>query len=323
MISWDRLKKLVDSASGDTMARFTLPRVVYEIEPSFVLSARLDGRSKQLRRLAVRELEPHTLEPLAHRPNVVNAENLRVALRDLAQTVGNGNGPSGLLLPDGAVRVAILDFETLPENRKDAESLVRWRMRENLPAAPDETRLSYQVLSKESRRVELLVVAVRTAVLTEYEQILEPMNGGLALVLPATIAVLPLVPAGNGGGELLLHLCAGWMTAVVLHENRAKLWRCSELPFESPDDLARTAAVEAARVSESARDHLHIETERVWLAERPLSSPGLEDEISRTLSKEVVRLQPPGATGRALSETEHPVFENFGAAVAGLVLNVS
>jgi hypothetical protein len=320
-MSWNGLKKLAGSANGGSTARFVLPRVIYEIEPGFVLAARVDGRARQLRRLAVRELEPHTLEPFAHRSNIANADNLRVTLRGLSQTVGNGNGSSGLLIPDGAVRVAILDFETLPENRKDAESLVRWRMRENLPATPEEARLSYQVLKKESRRVELLVVAVRTVVLAEYEQILEPMNGRLSLVLPATMAVLPLLPAGRGAGELLLHVCAGWMTAVVLQENRARLWRSSELRFESPHDFDRAVAEEAARVSESARDHLQIETNRVWLAQRPLSAPGLEDEIRRTLAKEVVRLAPQGGMGSALSEAERPIFENFGASVAGLVCN--
>lgn len=320
---WDGLRKFVDSASGESPARFVLPRVVYEIEPDFVLGARLDGRSRQLRCLAVRELAPHSLEPFAHRPNIANPENLREALRGVAHTVGNDSGSFGLLIPDGAVRVTILDFETLPENRKDAESLMRWRMRENPPLGLEDARLSYQILRKEPQRVELLVMAARQAVLAEYEQLLEPMNEGLSLVLPATMALLPLLPSGNGAGELLLHLCGGWLTAVVLDENRPKLWRCSELRFDSPQDLTRAAAVEAARVSESARDHLQIETEKIWLAERPMAAAGLEEEIGRTLSKEVARLAPQSGTARALSEAERPVFENFGTAFAGLMSNVS
>jgi hypothetical protein len=312
-----------ESSSHGSTARFVLPRIVYEIAPGFVLGARLDARSRQVRRLAVRELAADSVEPFAHRPNLTNTGDLREALRGVAQTVGNGNGSCGLLIPDGAVRVAVLDFETLPENRKDREALVRWRMRENLPAAPEEARLSLQVLSKDAGHVEMLVVAVRTSVLAEYEQALEPMNGGLSLVLPATLAILPLLPGEGHNGELLLHVCAGWMTSVVLHEDRVKMWKCSELRAESAGEVARTAAIEAARVSESARDHLRIETGEVWLLARPMATAGLSEEISRTLAKEVYPLEPQSSTGKALSQAEQPIFENFGASVAGLIANAS
>ena len=310
------------SSDGGT-AKFVLPRVVYEIEPGFVAGARLDPRSRQLRRLAVRELPPHTVEPFAHRANVENGDDLRLALRNVAQVVGDGGGSRGLLIPDGAVRVAILNFETLPENRKDAETLVRWRMRENLPAEPEESRISYQVLRKDPRGIELLVVAVRRTVLEDYEKILEPMNGGLSLLLPATLALLPLIPTGSGVGEILLHICGGWITTVVLDENRVRMWRCADGKAESPEQVARTAAVEAARVSESARDHLQIETGKIWLLERPLSTAGLEEEMSRLLAKDVVRLTPARTAAVALSEAEHTIYENFGGAFAGLISNVS
>jgi hypothetical protein len=299
-------------------ARFVLPRVVYEIAPGFVVGARLDGRSHQVRRLAVREIAADSVEPFAHRSNVANAEDLRAALESVAQTVGNGNGSCGLLIPDGAVRVAVLDFETLPDNRKDTEALVRWRMRDNLPQEPEAARLSLQVLSRESNRVELLVAAVRTAVLADYEQVMDIGNGGLTLVLPATMALLPLVPEEAGGGGLLLHLCGGWLTAVVLENGRVRMWRSLGLQADSSHGFAKSATVEAARVCESARDHLQIRTEKIWLAERPLSIEGLDEEISRSLEQEVVRLSPQSAMGRALSESEHPAFENFAAALAGL-----
>ncbi len=322
MIGSESMKSHKSSAHGST-AKFVLPRVVYEIEPGFVVGARLDARSRQLCRLAVRELPAHTVEPFAHRANVENADALRVALRSVAQVVGDGNTSRGLLIPDGAVRVAVLDFETVPENRKDAEALIRWRMRENLPSAPDEARISYQVLRKEPQHVEVLVVAIRTSVLADYEQILEPMNGGLSLVLPATMGLLPLIPAGSGVGELLLHICGGWMTTVVLHENRVRMWRCSDGRVESASELARSAAVEAARVSESARDRLQIETDKVWIVERPLATAGLEEEMSRTLSKDVVRLTPLSSAAGALAESERPIFENFGGTLAGLISNLS
>ncbi len=309
-------------ASG-LAARFVLPRVVYEIEPGFVMAARLDGRSRQLRRLAVRQLEPHSVEPFAHRSNLSNTEDLRAALESLSQTVGNGGGSTGLLVPDGSARVVILDFETLPANRKESEALVLWKMRENLPAPPEEVRLSCQVLESGPKGVLVLAVAMKAAVLAEYEQVLEPVNGGMALILPASMALLPLVPVGDGGGELVLHLCAGWITALVLHGNRLRSWRCSEVRADSPEAFGRAVASEAARVMESARDHLGIQIQNVRLLERPRETMNLETEVAGMLAREVSPLPAQSQAARALSEAERGAFENFGMVLAGLVQNAA
>lgn len=320
-MGWDIFKKRAGLAGGGRLVRFVLPRVVYEIEPGYVVGARLDGRSRQLRRLSVRELPAGGVEPAPHRANVLRLAEVRAALRGLAPIVGNGNGSCGLLIPDAAVRVGIVGFETLPEDRADADALVRWRMRENLPAPPEDVRLSWQILRREPRSVELLVVAVKDTVLAEYEQLLEPVNGSLALVLPATMALLPLLPE-HDAAQMLLHICAGWMTAVAVEGDRTRLWRTVELRAAGAGELTRQVAFEAARIVESARDNRRIEIERVLLAERPQSLAGLEDEIGRAIAREVVRLAPDAAMGRKLSEAEQPVYENFGAAVAGLVANV-
>ena len=306
--------------AGGFPARFALPKVVYEIEPGFAMAARLDGRARQLRRLAVRQLEPRTIEPYAHRSNISNGGDLRTALESLGQTVGNSNGATGLLIPDGAVRVALLDFETLPASRKEAEALVLWKMKENLPAAPEEVRLSCQVLRSGPKRVQVLAVTVKSTVLAEYEQAMEPMNGGMSLILPATMSLLPLVPAGSGG-TLLLHVCAGWMTAAVVDDDLLRGWRCSEVRAGSPEDFAKSAALEAGRVFESARDHMRVEIERVLMVERPRTTPGLDTAIADGVGMEISPLAASVPAARGLSDSERTVFENFGTVMAGLVQN--
>jgi hypothetical protein len=101
------------------------------------------------------------------------------------------------------------------------------------------------------------------------------------------------------------------------------MWRCSDGRVESASELARSTAVEAARVAESARDHLQVETDKVWIVERPMATAGLEEEMSRMLSKDVVRLTPLSSSAGALAESERPIFENFGGTLAGLISNLS
>jgi hypothetical protein len=321
---WDVIKKRILGARGHGMARFTLPAVVFEIEPGFVSGARLEGSARQGRRvgcMGVQELAPHSLVPHPSRPNVANQEEIRRAIQEVAGAVGNGTSRVGLVVPDGAVRVAVLSFETLPDDPKDAEALVRWRMKERLPYAPEEARVSFQVLSREPGQVEVLAVAARNSVLFEYEAALEPIDGGPVLTLPATLALLPLLPEGETGGQLLLHVHSHYVTAVVVAGSRPRLWRTRELDLATGEDPAKAVACEAARILASARDHLKTDLERAWLCARPALSPETVSAVAGAISRDVEVLTPRPDLGAALPSEERTLFEQFGATVAGLLAN--
>lgn len=320
-MSWKAFDKLVQGARGGSVAKFALPAVVLEVQPYFVAGARLEGRGHVLKRMEVREFEAPALQPAVQRSNLTDGEGLRAALRDVEESLGARNGSFGLLLPDGAVRVSFLNFETLPADPRQAQALVEWRMRENLPWAPEETRLAYQELRRDEKGVELLVTAAKASVLGEYEELRESSNGGARLLLPVTLALLPLLSAADAGAELLVHVCSGWMTSVVLDGGELRVWRSGPLEGDNPEALAGEVAAEAGRIAASARDRQNLQVERVWLCERPPALGDLQEALSRTVEAEVLQLEPAGALGTALAGPERALFERYGAAVAGLLSN--
>jgi len=143
--------------------------------------------------VGLRELEPQTLDALPIEPNISNVNDLRLALRGVADVIGNGTGKLGLLLPDGSVRVVILTFDALPDDAEEAETLLRWRMKENLSYPLEEAKLSYQILWKDPGSVGVMAVAAKASLLAEYEGALGLKDGGPELILPATLALLPLL----------------------------------------------------------------------------------------------------------------------------------
>lgn len=329
-MNWNQLKAKLRPAVPKRTARFTLPTTIVEIQPDFVAGARLAAKIKgsqrprpRLRSIGVAGLEPQTLSPLPDRPNVRQGGELRRALQAVAGVIRNGNGRSGLLVPDGMVRVSILSFETLPAAPREADTLIRWRMRENLPFPPEEARLSYQVMCPEPQRLEVLAVAAKGEVLAEYETAIEQINGGSALILPATLALLPLLPE-EAGAQLLIHVCSGWITNAVVAGGRLRYWRNRRLGSLSeltPDQTSREAASEVARALASSCDRFQIEVERVWLCARPPMVPDLEAELARALSREVSLLAPNSDFGEALPDDERILFKRFGAPMAGLLSN--
>jgi hypothetical protein len=319
-MNWGTLKERLLSKRVRRTGSFLLPSVVLDIQPGFVAGARLDRSSRQVRQVAVRRLEPGALEPLAGRPNLTKREVVRRAIREVLETVGNGSDWLGILLPDPSVRVAILRFETLPDNRAEAESLVRWKMGGILPFPPEEARVSYQVLSKGDQSVELLAMGMRNSVVAEYEAVLENARAGPILVLPATAALLPLLPAGGHGSQVLVHVCSGSLTTVVMAGGSIGFWRNRQLEGDSGGGDGEVVR-EIERVVATCRDHLKSEIESLWIHIRPAADSSLDKEIGEATGQRVQRLTTSPALLEALAPEEKQFVERFGMPFAGLLAN--
>ena len=320
-MGWEALKKRLSSGRHGSLAAFMLPSVVLELEPGFVAGARLDRSSHQVRSMEVREVEAGALVPLPNRPNVTNEAAVRSAVNQVVEKVGNGSGRLGLLLPDPSVRVATLVFETLPGGRHEAEALVRWKMRTVLPYPPEEARISFQVLGREANSVEVLALAVRQSVLAEYEAALAGVNGGASLVLPATMALLPLLPDPAEGGQLLVHVCAGSTTTVVVVGGRVRFWRNRWMGQMPPEETWKEVNEEVARVLANCSDHLQLEIRQIFVCVRPPVAEEQLAKLGRVLGREVLPLEGSPAPAAHLPDPERELFKCYGMTAAGLVAN--
>ncbi len=320
-MSWQSWKKRLGLEEQARPAHFRVPVVALEFEPGFVAGARLDAAARRVERVGVRELEAGALAPSPHKPNVTNEAALRRTIAEVTGLVGHGSERLGLLIPDVSVRVALLQFETLPENWREAEALVRWRMREFLSFAPEEARVSYQVLLKQPGLVEILGLAVRSSVLAEYEAALEGSNGGPVLVLPASVALLPLLPE-DSAGQLLMHRCPGSLTTIVVALNRVRYWRTRALEdgaAEGGEEISR----EAARVLATCQDHLNLSVQNVWFCARPPETAEMKEALAKALGREIRPLPGTQAPATAMAAAEREVFQHFGLPFAGLAANLN
>jgi type IV pilus assembly protein PilM len=320
-MDWAGMKKRLGWGGASRSARFVLPTVALELQPGFVAGARLDGSGQRIRAIRVRELEPGALTPFANRANLSEAAAVRGIVAEVAEAVGNGGGRLGLVLPDASMRVAVLTFETLPERVREAEALVRWRMREVMPFDPAQARVCYEVLSRAKGSVEVLALGASTALLTEYEGVLEGINGGAALILPATLALLPLLSGDRPGGQLLLHVCGGSVTSAVVANDRLRFWRNRVLAPGTDEQQRGEIAREAGRVLATCRDHMKLEVTDILLCVRPLALAELTREISRELGREVQSLTSGSIHLEVLPPGDQDLIKRFGLTFAGLLAN--
>jgi len=150
---------------------------------------------------------------------------------------------TGLVIPDYAARMAILDFEGFPAKADDQTTLLRFRLRKSVPFPIDEAQLAYAVQVEQAGRVEVLVVAIARPILAEYERIFVDAGYRLGLVQPSSLAALRLCDHGESGLTLLVKAARSTLSVILIDRGRVRLVR--SLDFSGEENEWQRPGVEA------------------------------------------------------------------------------
>jgi type IV pilus assembly protein PilM len=165
-------------------------------------------------------------------PNMLKPQLYRDALPRIAETTRAKPGTAALAIPDYATRMAILDFEQFPANETEAMALLRFRLRKSVPFHIEEAQVSYAVQLAEPKRTEVLAVAIARPILEEYEGMLVEAGYRVGLVVPSTIAALPLCNAAQKGITLFAKSTGSTVAVLLIEQGRVRLVRSLDLTSE-------------------------------------------------------------------------------------------
>jgi hypothetical protein len=243
--SQPRLRRALDWLSR-TLVEPPLPLVAVEVRPRAVAAVRLarGATGLSLAAAAAVDLQPGVIEPSLSKPNVLDPDALRTALRAVLERAGAlSPGSASLVLPDPAVRLTLVSAEGLKGlrgRRSEVEETVRFRLHKALPADFDvrTARLAWRAVSPE----ELLVAVASDDVVRSYEESLAGLGLHAGLVEPAGLALATLGEAADEGAEqLLVNWDHGYVSFQVFRGGRPILLRT--LPREDGKEaVARHAA---------------------------------------------------------------------------------
>ncbi|HEX4322631.1 MAG TPA: hypothetical protein VHZ52_17080 [Acidobacteriaceae bacterium] len=188
--------------------------------------------------------------------NVFDHPAVSSAIRSALGQVSPRTKSVTVVVPDAAVRVFVLDFDTLPAKQDEAVPVLRFRLRKSVPFDVEHAGISYQVLSEGSARTEtqwkVLAAIMPGPVLAEYESVVRSAGYEPGAVLPVSLAVLAALE--NQEAVLAVHLSAGTLTTSIVSGNDILLYRTVELPAAGGADgldvqkgeIQRSIAVAAA-----------------------------------------------------------------------------
>ena len=172
------------------------PRLACEIAPDRVIAARAADSGDVLELCSTTEIAPGCVLPDLTETNVRERNAVVNAVRESLTNVGGRSHDVVAILPDAAVRVVLLDFETLPSDRAEADSVLRFRLRKSLPFDVDKAMLSYHAQVAQSG-IRLVAAVALNSVVKDYEGVFLDAGFSPGVVLPSTLAALDAAPASK------------------------------------------------------------------------------------------------------------------------------
>jgi type IV pilus assembly protein PilM len=232
------------------------PAAALEISPEAVVAAATPAAG-QAAVYAAEMLPPLTVMP-GLEANLGDSENgparVSAAIRAALGAVEPRVKSVTVVVPDAAVRVFVLDFDTLPARQDEALPVLRFRLRKSVPFDVEEAGISYQVLSEGSPREgtqwKVLAAVMPGPVLDEYEAAVRGAGYEPGVVMPASLAVLAGLSASDSQEAVLaVNLSAQSLTTTIVAANDMLLYRTVELPADPEEyraEVQRSIAVAGA-----------------------------------------------------------------------------
>jgi len=207
--------------------------------PEFAFEVASDGitvsRTRPPAAVQRAALPEGVIVPSPVKDNILNPAAFAEAVAKLVPAAA-GRRTAALILPDNAMRVAVLDFETLPDKEEDRLALIRFRLKKTLPFDVDGAALSCHVQPGNK-----VVAAVTPAdIIARYEAPFRAAGLYPGLVTCSSLAMLELLPAT--GSLLVAHRAPGALTVLALRDGILILARLLELGEEASDPLEEISA---------------------------------------------------------------------------------
>ena len=272
------------------------PGLACEIAADRVLAGRAADKGRLVEMSAARELAPGTVVPDLMESNIRDSSAVREAIESTLGSVGGRGGDVIAILPDTAVRVVLLDFDTLPAKRDEAEAVVRFRLKKSLPFDPAEAQISYHAQSS-GKAMRVVAAVVLKKVLEEYESAFRDAGYNPGVVMPSMLAALGAADAERP--TLIVKVDARTISVAILDQEQVLLFRT----LENVRGVTITGDQLAEEVYPSVvffQDTYNLNIERVYVAGLPETggaAPALKSQSGAQVEELVTASQIGSTTG--------------------------
>jgi type IV pilus assembly protein PilM len=266
------------------------PRLACEIAADRVLAGRLTDSGAGLEACSARELAPGSVVPDLVENNLRQREAVRAGIEAALGAVAHRSKDVIAVVPDAAVRVMLVEFDTLPSDHEEALGVVRFRLKKSLPFDVEKAKVSFHA-QKVKDEVRVVAAVGLASVIEDYEGAFVDAGFNPGVVLPSMLAAL-----GSAHGKtptLVVKVDAHTTSIAILNEDQLQLFRT----LENSRGVTITGEQLAEEVYPSVvffQDTYHLNIERIYVAGLPESggaAPALHAQTGADVQELVASAQ--------------------------------
>ncbi len=233
------------------------PPVAIALGPEGVVAGAA-GTESAATHIAGIALHPGFIHPSIVETNLTQPAETIAAIRAVLAGVEPRGRAATMIVPDAAVRIFLLDFDTFPARRDEALPILRFRLRKSVSFDVEHAGVSFQILSEGSARTQtpwkIMAILMPGAVRDEYEGVARAAGLEPGVVLPASLATL--CPLHSQQAELIAFHSICSLTIAIISGSDFLLHRTSDLSAETGSqkaEIQRAIAVACAFFEDTLR----------------------------------------------------------------------
>ena len=272
------------------------PKLACEIAADRVLAGRFSEQGGGLEASAARELAPGSVVPDLVENNLRQRDAVQSGIEEALGGVAQRSKDVIAIVPDAAVRVMLVEFDTLPSDAEEALGVVKFRLKKSLPFDVDKAKVSYHA-QKVNNEVRVVAAVAMASVIDDYEAAFRAAGFNPGVVLPSTLAAIGA--ADGRKPTLVIKVDAHTTSIAILNQDQLQLFRT----LENARGVTITGEQLAEEVYPSVvffQDTYHLNIERIYiagLAESGGAAPALRAQTGAEVLELVSSAQLGASTG--------------------------
>src|SRR5579863_828619 len=243
------------------------PKLACEISADRVLAGRMMNDGTGLEACAAHELAPGSVVPDLVENNLRQREVVRDGIEEALGSVAGRSKDVIAIVPDAAVRVMLVEFDTLPSDHEEALGVVRFRLKKSLPFDVEKAKVSYHA-QKVNEELRVVAAVALGSVIEDYEAAFRDVGFNPGVVLPSTLAAIGAADAKKP--TLVIKVDAHTTSLAILNQDQLQLFRT----LENGRGVTITGEQLAEEVYPSVvffQDTYHLNIEQIYVAGLPES----------------------------------------------------
>lgn len=206
---------------------------------------------------------PEVLTPSFRRENILDTDAFVAAVQEVLDPISGAEERISLALPERAGRILLTEVDTPLTNKREGTEILKWQLRDILPADTG-VQLDYQIVSRdESGRQQVIVSCIAENVLQQYEDCINQAGYGAERIDFRSLCQFNYYRNRLGSEEdFILIFLEGQSLVMQVYQNHIPVYhRACDIDGDAESvyrELSRVLAGERSRLGGLRRETVYL-----------------------------------------------------------------